>query len=135
LQNIAKIVDGEIPRLTEYCFMKLSTEFREPTYLVLASLRQGPTHGYAIIQRASELSQGRVNLAVATLYGALDRLRTEDLIELLSEEIVDGRARRTFALTKRGSDHVLRQAKQLSLLASAVLEPAIGVAGAIEVFA
>jgi PadR family transcriptional regulator, regulatory protein PadR len=47
---------------------------REPTYFVLASLLDGPLHGYAIIQRSEELSGGRVRLATGTLYTALDRL-------------------------------------------------------------
>jgi hypothetical protein len=36
---------------------------REPTYFVLAALLAGPLHGYAIIKRAGELSDGRVRLA------------------------------------------------------------------------
>ena len=39
---------------------------REPTYFVLASLLDGPLHGYAIIQRTKELSGGRVRLATGT---------------------------------------------------------------------
>ena len=49
---------------------------REPTYFVLASLLRGPLHGYAIIKRAEQLSDGRVRLATGTLYTALDRLTT-----------------------------------------------------------
>ena len=47
---------------------------REPTYFVLASLLDGPLHGYAIIKRAEDMSGGRVRLATGTLYTALDRL-------------------------------------------------------------
>lgn len=50
---------------------------REPTYFVLASLLDGPLHGYGIIQRADELSAGRLRLATGTLYTALDRLTAE----------------------------------------------------------
>ena len=36
------------------------TQMREPTYFVLASLLDGPLHGYAIIQRtASDMPTGR----------------------------------------------------------------------------
>src|ERR1700684_3360400 len=52
-------------------------ERREPTYFLLASLLDGPLHGYAIIQRAAELSDGRVRMATGTLYTALDRLTAE----------------------------------------------------------
>ena len=44
----------------------------EPTYFVLASLLDGPLHGYAIIRRAEELSAARVRLAAGTSYTAPD---------------------------------------------------------------
>ncbi|HEX8348236.1 MAG TPA: helix-turn-helix transcriptional regulator, partial [Actinoplanes sp.] len=53
---------------------------REPTYFILAALQDEPLHGYAIIKRAGELSDGRVRLATGTLYAALDRLAGEDLV-------------------------------------------------------
>ena len=53
---------------------KPRTQIREPAYFVLASLLDGPLHGYAIIQRTEQLSGGRVRLATGTLYTALDRL-------------------------------------------------------------
>ena len=40
---------------------------REPTYFVLAALLREPLHGYAIMKRAEELSEGRVRLATGTL--------------------------------------------------------------------
>src|ERR1700683_444367 len=76
---------------------------REPTYFVLASLLDGPLHGYGIIKRADELSGHRVRLATGTLYAALDRLSAEGYVRLVSEEIVNGRARRSYGLTDSGS--------------------------------
>ena len=61
-------------------------------------LLDGPLHGYAIIQRAEHLSGGRVRLATGTLYTALDRLTAEGLVDLVSEAIVNGRARRSYGL-------------------------------------
>src|SRR5258708_15613554 len=71
---------------------KVRGPMREPTYFVLAALLGGPLHGYGIIQRAGELSGGRVRLATGTLYTALDRLTAEGLLELVSEENVNRRA-------------------------------------------
>jgi hypothetical protein len=48
------------------------------TYFVLASLLDGPLHGYAIIQRTKNLSGGRIRLATGTLYTALDRSLPRD---------------------------------------------------------
>jgi PadR family transcriptional regulator, regulatory protein PadR len=61
---------------------------REPTSFVLASLLDGPLHGYAIIQRTAALSGDRVRLATGTLYTALDRLTAEGHVELAREEII-----------------------------------------------
>jgi DNA-binding PadR family transcriptional regulator len=87
---------------------------REPTYFVLASLLDGPLHGYAIIQRAEHLSGGRVRLATGTLYTALDRLTAEGLVELVSEAIVNGRARRSYGLTPSGSDALRAEAARMA---------------------
>jgi len=76
---------------------------REPTYFVLAALQDGPLHGYAIIKKAEGLSHGRVRLATGTLYTALDRLADQGYVRLASEQIVSGRARRSYALTGAGS--------------------------------
>ncbi len=110
-----------------------STTLREPTYLILAALTEGPSHGYAIIAKAEAISHGRIRLAVATLYGALDRLLCEGLIEVTKEEIVDGRARRTYNLTDDGRFTVVAEAQRLAQLANAVLQPSIApVAAPIE---
>jgi DNA-binding PadR family transcriptional regulator len=89
-------------------------------YLVLASLAEGPTHGYEIIGRANVLSDQRVTLPVATLYGTLDRLTLRGHIELVSEEVVDGRARRTYALTKSGHEVLGEETQRMSQLVQAM---------------
>ncbi len=92
----------------------------EPAYLVLAALAEGPTHGYELIARARQLSAGRVTLPVATLYGTLDRLTGRDHIELVSEEVVDGRARRTYALTNGGQNLLADETARMAQLVMAV---------------
>jgi DNA-binding PadR family transcriptional regulator len=95
---------------------------REPTYFVLTSLLDGPLHGYAIIQRAEHLSGGRVRLATGTLYTALDRLTAEGFVELVSEEIVNGRARRSYGLTPSGSGALRAEASRMAAAASLVTD-------------
>jgi DNA-binding PadR family transcriptional regulator len=95
---------------------------REPTYFVLAALLAGPLHGYAIIKRAEELSDGRVRLATGTLYTALDRLTAEGHVELVSEETVAGRVRRSYGLTKSGADALRAEAQRMAEAAHLVIE-------------
>ena len=87
---------------------------REPAYFVLAALLRGPLHGYAIMQRAGELSGGRVRLATGTLYTALDRLTAEGHVRLVGEERAGGRVRRTYGLTEGGSAALRAQAVRMA---------------------
>ena len=72
---------------------------REPTFLILAALAPQPLHGYAIIGEVAALSGGRLELRPGTLYGALDRLAAEGLLEPDREEVIEGRLRRYYRLT------------------------------------
>jgi DNA-binding PadR family transcriptional regulator len=94
---------------------------REPTYFALAALQRGPLHGYAIIKRAQELSEGRVRLATGTLYTALDRLTEQGHVELISEETVAGRIRRTYGLTESGSAALRAEARRMAEAARIVM--------------
>lgn len=87
---------------------------REPTYFVLASLLEGPLHGYAIIKRAQEISGGRVRLATGTLYTALDRLAGDGYVRLVSEELVGGRIRRSYGLTDEGAAALRAEAQRMA---------------------
>src|ERR1017187_5112693 len=93
---------------------------REPTYFVLASLLEGPLHGYAIMKRAEELSRGRIRLATGTLYTALDRLTTEGYVRLVSDEIVNGRVRRSYGLTDPGASALRAEAVRMAEAAQLV---------------
>ena len=93
---------------------------REPTYFVLASLLDGPLHGYAIIKRTAELSADRVRLATGTLYTALDRLTTEGYVHLVSEEVINGRTRRSYALTPGGAAALQAEAERMTQAAAIV---------------
>jgi PadR family transcriptional regulator, regulatory protein PadR len=98
----------------------MGAAMREPTYFVLASLMNGPLHGYAIIRRAGDLSGGRVKLATGTLYTALDRLTAEGLVCQVSEEVVSGRLRRYYGLTKSGAGALRAEAVRMAEAASVV---------------
>jgi len=101
---------------------------REPTYFILASLLAGPLHGYAIIKRSEELSGGRVRLATGTLYTALDRLTAEGYVRLVSEEIVNGRVRRSYGLTDSGATTLRAEAVRMAEAARIVTDEGTPVA-------
>ncbi|WP_424213321.1 PadR family transcriptional regulator [Streptomyces sp. BI20] len=86
---------------------------QEPTLLMLTALADRPRHGYAIVQEVLEMSGGRVRLRTGTLYGALERLLGEGLIEVHGEETVDGRLRRSYVLTRAGREALTAEAERL----------------------
>ncbi|GIH28254.1 hypothetical protein Aph01nite_65640 [Acrocarpospora phusangensis] len=100
--------------------MSASSSLREPSYYILAALLDGPMHGYAIIKHAAQASQGRVNLAVGTLYGALDRLAGEGRVSVDREEIVEGRTRRYYRLTDLGRQALIAEASRMQHAAGVV---------------
>jgi DNA-binding PadR family transcriptional regulator len=94
---------------------------QEATFLILTALAAGSQHGYGIITDVREISGGRVLLRAGTLYTALDRLRADELISVDREEIVDGRLRRYYRLTPRGSELLAAEAARLQANAAAAL--------------
>ena len=97
---------------------------RAPSYFVLTALLDGPVHGYVLIKRVSALSDDTVRLATGSLYAILDRLADNGLIEVASEEIVNGRVRRQYRLTETGYDTVRAEAARLGSAARIVTDPA-----------
>jgi PadR family transcriptional regulator, regulatory protein PadR len=79
-------------------------------FFVLTALADGPRHGYGIVGEVAELSQDRVRLKIGSLYGVLDRLTTEGLIEPDREEAHDGRLRRYYRLTGDGRGALAEEA-------------------------
>ena len=69
--------------------------------LLLASLADGPRHGYAIKEALRERSLGRFDLPTGTVYPALHRLERAGLIDS-TWDVVGGRRRRSYRLTPKG---------------------------------
>jgi DNA-binding PadR family transcriptional regulator len=95
------------------------TSMREPTFLILTALAEGPRHGYGILQEVREVSGGRVKLLTGTLYTALERLSAEGLVVRDREEVVDERRRRYFRLTETGRGALREESVRLRDLAAA----------------
>lgn len=82
----------------------------EPAAFVLAALADEPRHGWGITAEVAALSDGRVSLRVGTLYGVLDRLTAEGLVEPDREEVHAGRTRRYHRLTGAGRSALTAEA-------------------------
>ena len=94
--------------------------------LLLATLENGPRHGYAVREALRDASRSRFDLPTGTIYPALRRLETAGLVKgRWSTE--GGRRRRTYELTAAGRRRLAgdRAAwRDFASVVSAILEPA-----------
>ena len=86
----------------------------ESTYYILLSL-YSPQHGYGIMQRAEEMSNGRIRLAAGTLYGALNSLCSKGWIIQLPTD--DSSRRKEYKLTEKGLEVLRKEVSRLKELA------------------
>jgi PadR family transcriptional regulator PadR len=84
----------------------------EQAFFILTALVDTPRHGYGIVAEVEDLSAGRVRLKVGTLYGVLDRLVGDGLVEPDREEVHQGRFRRYYRLTDDGARALAGEAQR-----------------------
>lgn len=86
----------------------------EATYYIMLSLGN-PLHGYGIMQKVEEMTQGTVKLGAGTLYGAINKLLKEDLIGEAEDPLGDSR-RKCYILTQLGVEVVKAEHERVSML-------------------
>jgi PadR family transcriptional regulator PadR len=94
--------------------------------LLLASLEEGPQHGYAVKEALRTGSGAQFDLPTGTIYPALRRLEAAGLVKGTWSE-AGGRRRRTYELTPAGHRRLAgdRAAwRDFAAAVSAILEPA-----------
>ena len=84
----------------------------ETTFYILLSLKE-PSHGYAIMQKVEELSDGRVRIAAGTMYGAIENLLKQKLIKNVKTE---DKRRKVYKLSDTGQEVVKLEIERLKHL-------------------
>jgi transcriptional regulator len=87
--------------------------------LLLAAVRYGPAHGYAIVEQLRQRSGGTFDLAEGTVYPALHRLERAGLLGSRWSAAA-GRRRRVYELTAAGRAALQDQARDWHRFSSAV---------------
>ncbi|CDM70073.1 Transcriptional regulator PadR family protein [Clostridium bornimense] len=72
----------------------------ETTFYILLALLE-PAHGYLIMQKVEELSDGHVRIAAGTLYGALENLIKQKFIVLVP---TNDKRRKVYKITDKGRE-------------------------------
>src|ERR1035441_6250900 len=98
-------------------------------FFVLTAPAGGPRHGDGMGGEVAERAGDRVRLKIGSLYGVLDRLATEGLIEPDREEAHDGRLRRYYRLTRDGRGALAAEA-ELRAATARVVRARLALAGA-----
>ena len=83
----------------------------ETSYYILISLVE-PLHGYGIITKVDEMTDGRVTLAAGTLYGAFNTLLKNGLIKRIGEDPENPR-RIIYQMTSLGESLIDYEIKRL----------------------
>ncbi len=87
--------------------------------LLLDLLASGPSYGYEIAQAVKSRSEGYFDLKEGSLYPALHRLERDKLLKSFWRE-ADGRRRKYYELTPRGSEAREQNRQAWSSFAKAV---------------
>jgi len=84
----------------------------ETTFYIMLTLRKA-SHGYAVMQKVEELSNGRVRIAAGTMYGAIENLIKQKMIVSVPSE--DAR-RKTYQLSPLGHEILALEVERLKHL-------------------
>jgi PadR family transcriptional regulator PadR len=93
--------------------------------LLLSVIRDGPAHGYLVVQRLAERSEGMFELGEGTVYPALRRLEKHGLLRSSWTEY-NGRQRRVYRLSPKGERALTKQRSEWERFSKGV----VGVLGA-----
>lgn len=76
---------------------KVYVPMTETGFYILLCLQQ-EMHGYGIVQKVSELTNGEIVLSPGTMYGSLGKMEKDGLIRFVKEED----KRKTYIITELG---------------------------------
>jgi DNA-binding PadR family transcriptional regulator len=85
----------------------------EATYYIMLTLID-PLHGYGVMQKVEQISQGVVKVGPGTLYGAFSSMEKEGLIKMVKEE----ERRKCYQLTEKGRQVLAMQIERLELMST-----------------
>jgi len=86
---------------------------------ILLALRDGEQHGYALMHRVEELTDGAVRMGPGTLYGAIKRMLADGLIEETDERpdpALDDQRRRYYRIAAAGERACAAEVQRMETL-------------------
>jgi len=83
---------------------------------ILLSLAEGEKHGYAVMKDARSPSGGGIQMGPGTLYGSIDRMMRDGLVEESDKQ--DNERRRYYRLTRLGRSVLAAELERLDAAVS-----------------
>ena len=90
---------------------KVYVPMTETSFYILLCLRH-PSHGYGIVQRVKEMTDGEIVLSPGTMYGSLSKMEKDGLIEFVREED----KRKIYQITELGMEILELELKRIQRL-------------------
>ena len=90
---------------------KVYVPMTETSFYILLCLRE-PNHGYGIVQKVKEMTEGDIVLAPGTMYGSLSKMEKDGLIRFIREED----KRKIYSITDLGSEVLNLEMKRIARL-------------------
>lgn len=96
---------------------KVYVPMTETGFYILLCLRE-EAHGYGIVKKTEQLTNGEIRLSPGTLYGSLSKMEKDGLIKFIKEE--DNR--KLYRMTELGAEVLALEMKRIERLYKSMVE-------------
>lgn len=90
---------------------KVYVPMTETGFYILLCL-QKPNHGYGIVQKVEQMTEGEIRLAPGTMYGSLSKMEKDGLIRFVKED----EKRKIYQITELGREVLQLEKKRIERL-------------------
>jgi DNA-binding PadR family transcriptional regulator len=90
--------------------------------LILSELSRGPGYGYGIAKAIGRRSDNELSVRPESLYPVLHRMETEKLVTVDWQRAPNGRPRKVYTLTPKGTKSWHKASKQFVMLTKGALK-------------
>lgn len=90
---------------------KVYVPMTETGFYILLCLQQ-PNHGYGIVQKVQQMTEGEIVLSPGTMYGSLSKMEKDGVIRFVKEE----EKRKIYQITALGTEVLQLELKRIQRL-------------------
>ena len=122
MRNIGELMKKAQMVQSQVNILQTKMEKQEPLtesyFFILLCLYNEDLHGYGIMQKAKNLSNGKISIGAGTMYGATNNMMKKNWIQEIENEEKDERGKRLYRLTETGKTALKQELQRLENLVS-----------------